>query len=40
MRRYHTTADEKASLPPILTFPLMGGRDTLTGTPPPLEGED
>ena len=40
MRRYRTTAYEKASLPPILTFPLMGGRDTSRGLLPPSEGEE
>jgi hypothetical protein len=44
----HTTAYEKATSPPILSFPpgsspgqaLMGGKGPLTRTPPPSEGED
>ena len=40
MCHWHTTAHEKATSPPILTFPLMGGRDTSRGLLPPSEGED
>jgi len=38
MCHWHTTADETASSPPILTFPLMGGRDTSCGLLPPRRG--
>ncbi len=35
MHHRHTTAYEKTTSPPILTFPLMGGKGHLTQTPPP-----
>ncbi|GEM_PF-2213026 len=38
MRPSRTTVYEKAASPPILTFPLMGGRDTSRGLLPPRRG--
>ena len=40
MRHGRTTAYENASLPPILPFPLMGGKGHFPRTPPPSEGEE